>query len=491
MEGGGSASAGDAAAGQQQSPSSAVPIPSSSSSSSSVEALLSVPLGLILRELPTPASATAAGTVTGAANRRTRRRALLSRSEATTLLRVTQLSIEQDVLVQLAADVLANAHMCSTLRQRIEDSCRSLYGCNDSGNGNTNGGGEAVPPVRYPRHLLALLPILSIHADSIPDRTVRHVQAESQRILTELAQCATALRQCAEHNWTVSEHLLVDIGEAAMVGAVGAGAGAGGTVGSNVGRDKESLAEIEEAVCDRIEGLIGMAVDTGSSSSRSGGDHNASVGSPAGSRKRKRGAEDARGAIPQDVFDVSVDYTTGEFVSMTELCQRLFADLKGETVQGEEECAAGSENNTTAGGEAAAEEPAGASSSGVQRMDVDKPPHTDNDSSKESSQTTSTAPSDAKAGGNFASGTNQPGFNNNHKASESSSTIGTSIDKANCESSVAKDSSNDNESEDEDAKLAAIDNGEEDDLPRGASSSSSPSQSQVNAATALAVLAST
>lgn len=380
MEGEGSASVGDgamSAAGQQQSP----PRSSSSSSSSSVEALLSVPLGLILRELPTPASAAAAA---GVSTRRSRRRTLLSRSEATTLLRVTQLSIEQDVLVQLAADVLANAHMCSTLRRRIEESCRALYGDDDAG--------ETGPSVRYayPRHLLALLPILSIHADSIPDRTVRHVQAESQRILTELAQCAATLRQCAEHNWTVSEHLLVDVGEAAMEGAVGGGAGPGGTTGSNVGRDKESLAEIEEAVCDRIEGLIGMAVGTSSSSSSTGcSNHSAGVVSPAGGRKRKRGAEGAHEAIPPDVFDISVDYTTGDFVSMEELCQRLFADLKGEVVQEAEKNAAGGENNTTAGGEAAAatEEKAGASSShssaGVQAMDVDKPPQADNDSLRE------------------------------------------------------------------------------------------------------------
>lgn len=455
MEGEGYVSVGNdgamSAAGQQQSP----PRSSSSSSSSSVEALLSVPLGLILRELPTPALAAAAA---GVSTRRSRRRTLLSRSEATTLLRVTQLSIEQDVLVQLAADVLANAHMCSTLRRRIEESCRALYGDDDAG--------ETGPSVRYayPRHLLALLPILSIHADSIPDRTVRHVQAESQRILTELAQCAATLRQCAEHNWTVSEHLLVDVGEAAMEGAVGGGAAPGGTTGSNVGRDKESLAEIEEAVCDRIEGLIGMAVGTSSSSSTGSSNHSAGVVSPAGGRKRKRGAEGAHEAIPPDVFDISVDYTTGDFVSMEELCQRLFADLKGEVVQEAEKNAAGGENNTTAGGEAAAatEEKAGASSShssaGVQAMDVDKPPQADNDSLRESSQASSSAPSGANADGNFASGKNESGVNNNYKASDS------------------------------DAKLAAID---EDDLPRDASSSSSPSQSQVNAATALAVLAST
>lgn len=280
-----------------------------SSSSSSVEALLSVPLDLILRELPTP-PASASTTATGAPKRKTRRRTLLSRSEATTLLRVTQLSIEQDVLVGLAADVLANAHMCSTLRRRIEDSCRVLYGGTSHGGDNNNGSassssGETVPPVRYPRHLLALLPILSVHADSIPDRTVRHVQAESQRILTELAQCATTLRQCAEHNWTVSEHLLVDVG-----GAVGDGAG-GTTTGSNVGRDKESLAEIEEAVCDRIEGLVGMAMDMGSTSTRGDTDDDTNIKSPASSRKRKRGAEDASGAVAQDVFDVSVDCKTG------------------------------------------------------------------------------------------------------------------------------------------------------------------------------------
>ena len=453
----------------------------SSSSSSSVEALLSVPLDLILRELPTP-PASAATTATGAPRRKPRRRTLLSRSEATTLLRVTQLSIEQDVLVQLASDVLANAHMCSTLRRRIEDSCRVLYGgTSNGGDGNNNGNassssGEMVPPVRYPRHLLALLPILSVHADSIPDRTVRHVQAESQRILTELAQCATTLRQCAEHNWTVSEHLLVDVG-----GAVGDGA-AGTTTGSNVGRDKESLAEIEEAVCDRIEGLIGMAMDTGSTSKRGDSDDNSNIKSPAGSRKRKRGTEDASGAIPKDVFDVSVDCASGEFVSMAELCCRLFPDLRDEITQ-EAKVKAGSgagENTTTntAGGGETAKEP-GKSSSGVESMDVDKPPLADDG-------TTPSVAKELEANGDI-----------DNQASESSTA--SNIGGGKMESSGAKSQSNDDEDNDSDDKgsetkksaLSKTNTDEDEDLPRDASSSSSPSQSQVNAAAALAVLAST
>lgn len=458
----------------------------SSSSSSSVEALLSVPLDLILRELPTPHASAPAATATGAPRRKTRRRTLLSRSEATALLRVTQLSIEQDVLVGLAADVLANAHMCATLRRRIEDSCRVLHGGTSNGGDSSSGGSaseiaEIVPPVRYPRHLLALLPILSVHADSIPDRTVRHVQAESQRILTELAQCATTLRQCAEHNWTVSEHLLVDVG-----GAVGGGVG-GTTTGSNVGRDKESLAEIEEAVCDRIEGLIGMAVDTGSTSNRGDSDDDVNIKSPAGSRKRKRGAEDASGAIPQDVFDVSVDYTSGEFVSMAELCGRLFPDLRdGITQEAKVKVGGGTGENTTsssntAGVEETAKKQTGESSSGAEPMDVDN--------------------SSLADAGTTLSVTKEVGGNGDTCNQASGSFTASNIDAGKMESSGAKSKSNDDEDNDSDngseTKEKALhasetdDDDEDEDLPRDASSSSSPSQSQVNAAAALAVLAST
>ena len=453
-----------------------------SSSSSSVEALLSVPLDLILRELPTP-PASASTTATGAPKRKTRRRTLLSRSEATTLLRVTQLSIEQDVLVGLAADVLANAHMCSTLRRRIEDSCRVLYGGTSHGGDNNNGSassssGETVPPVRYPRHLLALLPILSVHADSIPDRTVRHVQAESQRILTELAQCATTLRQCAEHNWTVSEHLLVDVG-----GAVGDGAG-GTTTGSNVGRDKESLAEIEEAVCDRIEGLVGMAMDMGSTSTRGDTDDDTNIKSPASSRKRKRGAEDASGAVAQDVFDVSVDCKTGEFVSMAELCCRLFPDLSNEIfLEAKAKASSGNSENTatsTAGDGETAKKQTGESPSGVEPMDVDKPPLAD--------------------AGTTRSVANEPGTNGDVDNQASASSAANNIDRGKKESSGAKshqssdDEDNDSDGKGSETKKNALSNANNDgyeDLPRDASSSSSPSQSQVNAAAALAVLAST
>ena len=382
--------------------------------------------------------------------------------------------------MQLASDVLANAHMCSTLRQRIEDSCRVLYGgTSNGGDGNNNGNasgnsGEMVPPVRYPRHLLALLPILSVHADSIPDRTVRHVQAESQRILTELAQCATTLRQCAEHNWTVSEHLLVDVG-----GAVGDGA-AGTTTGSNVGRDKESLAEIEEAVCDRIEGLIGMAMDTGSTSKRGDSDGNSNIKSPAGSRKRKRGTEDASGAIPKDVFDVSVDCASGEFVSMAELCCRLFPDLRDEITQEAKVEAGGGAGENTTTNTAGGGEKTGESSSGVESMDVDKPPLADDGT------TPSVAKELVEANGDI-----------DNQASESSTA--SNIDGGKMESSGAKSQSNDDEDNDSDDKgsetkktaLSKTNNDEDEDLPRDASSSSSPSQSQVNAAAALAVLAST
>ena len=460
------------------------------SSSSSVEDLLSVPLDLILRELPTPHHASAATTATGAPRRKAKRRTLLSRSEATTLLRVTQLSIEQDVLVQLASDVLSNAHMCSTLRRRIEDSCRVLYGgdnnCGDNNSGSSaSNAGESVPPVRYPRHLLALLPVLSVHADSITDRTVRHVQAESQRILTELAQCATTLRQCAEHNWTVSEHLLVDVG-----GAMGDGAG-GTTAGSNVGRDKESLAEIEEAVCDRIEGLIAMAVETDSTSNSGDSTSNNNAKSPAGSRKRKRGAEDASGAIPQDVFDVSVDCASGEFVSMVELCCRLFPDLRDEIHQGTKESTSGSagENTTAAaaaaatagsGGAAAKKQAQEESSSDVESMDIDKPPPKDD--------------------GNKPSVTKELGGNGDAHEQASESSTAHNIDGGKTESLGAKSKGSDDEDNDDadngsETKKKALsktdDDEEEEDLPRDASSSSSPSQSQVNAAAALAVLAST
>ena len=461
-----------------------VPTTSSSASSSSVEALLSVPLDLILRELPTPPASAAATAATAAPRRRTRRRTLLSRSEAAALLRVTQLSIEQDALVRLAADVLANAHLCSTLRLRIEDSCRVLYGSrgDSSNNASANNRSEesAPPPVRYPRHLLALLPILSVHADAITDRTVRHVQAQSQRILTELAQCAATLRQCAEHNWTVSEHLLVDVGDAAMGGARGGGGADGTAAGSNVGRDKESLAEIEEAVCDRIEGLICMAVDTGSSSNNSGGSDNAAAGSPTSSRKRKRGAEDARGAIPQDVFDVSVDYTTGEFVSMAELCCRLFPYLRDGVAQEVEGNTGGRENISTAGGGGAADN-ADQSTLGVEPMDVDKHPNAGDSTNGVSSPVGSTAPS----------AINEPGLNKDaRKASESSSAN-------NIDSSGAESSGNDDDDYDADngremmKKTLPKMGNEKADLRRDASSSSSPSQSQMNAAAALAVLAST
>ena len=94
-------------------------VPSPSSSSSSVEALLSAPLSLIMRELATPPQQQQSLT-----NRPRRRRTLLTRSEANVLLRVSQLAMEHDVLVDLASTTLQNAQGCHNLRRRIEESCR-------------------------------------------------------------------------------------------------------------------------------------------------------------------------------------------------------------------------------------------------------------------------------------------------------------------------------------------------------------------------------
>ena len=183
------------------------------------------------------------------------------------------------------------------------------------------------------------------------------------------------------------------------------------------------------------------------------------------------------------MFDVSVDCASGEFVSMAELCCRLFPDLRDEiTQEAKVEAGGGAGENTTtntAGGGETAKEP-GKSSSGVESMDVDKPPLADDGT------TPSVAKELVEANGDI-----------DNQASESSTA--SNIGGGKMESSGAKSQSNDDEDNDSDDKgsetkksaLSKTNNDEDEDLPRDASSSSSPSQSQVNAAAALAVLAST
>ena len=316
---------------------------------------------------------------------------------------------------------------------------------------------------------------------------------ECNRVLVELTKCCGSLRQFADQNWTVSEHLYMD--------------GRGGVGG--VGRDKGSLAEIEEAICDRIDGLVGMAAVTGSGVASSNGNGPTSSTDAKGgvhdeemndanddddddkkiTKKRKRG-KDERGS-PQDVFDASVDFTTGQFVSMAELCRRLFTDL-GEQVEENEGSADTAEHSQDVG---------------VHEPSVDEAPAS-------SSEASSTKPTSADDGGSSEKGEGKDvemvprvdmkeargsasGDNDEREGEQPSGTMGTGPSAGiNDSASSGSTNSDENDRDDEEPndKLVEMDDDcKDDEEPRDSSaSSSSPERGQLtqSAAATLAVLAS-
>jgi hypothetical protein len=177
-------------------------------SDSSVEELLSVPLNVIFRQVPSSTTHSATQ----------RRKPLLTRAEAQCLVRTSQLAHEVDVLVEVSSEVLSRQRWCRIFAKSI----------------------EGIPLLR------SVLPVLAVHGQVIPKQTLANVEAELERVLYELEGCSSALRQYSEQNWTLFESLMDAFGDCEAPG-------------QELAKEKRSRAEIEEEVCNRIESLLGMA----------------------------------------------------------------------------------------------------------------------------------------------------------------------------------------------------------------------------------------
>jgi hypothetical protein len=182
----------------------------SRSNDSSVEELLSVPLNVIFREVPSSSTQSAT---------QQRRKPLLTRAEAQCLVKVSQLAHEVDVIVGVSSEVLSRQRWCRIFGKSI----------------------EGVPLLR------SVLPVLAVHGHVIPKKALANVQAELERVLYELEACASALRQYSEQNWTLSESLMDAFGDSCDEAP-----------GQELAKEKRCMAEIEEEVCTRIESLLGM-----------------------------------------------------------------------------------------------------------------------------------------------------------------------------------------------------------------------------------------
>jgi len=157
---------------------------------------------------------------------------IFSKGEVSTLLRVSMLSSELDALLSLAYDALDRSQKCKTYHKYIEEA-------------------NKYPATRTARGIMlrALLPILAVHSETA-EVALNHTTCETfgiSRVLNELESCATDLGKFAEQNHTMADQLdcYMEAGQ-----------------NNILSNEKRAIAEIEEAVVERIENLSVLAVVT-------------------------------------------------------------------------------------------------------------------------------------------------------------------------------------------------------------------------------------
>ena len=250
-------------------------------SSCSVEKLLAVPLEFIFRETRTAQNAAVNPTSRSSLSHsphhqnkspsNNQRNFLFSRSEISSLVRVSLLSSELDVLLGLVYKALDRSQKCQAYRQIIQ----TTHGNNSN---------ETV-------HFRALLPLIHVHAELTSEVVLNHASESFgiSRILNELDACAMELGKFAEQNWNMAEQF----DWAMMPGQ------------SNIlSSEKRAIAEIEEIIAERIQNLKGMTMGLETSDALGG----------VGKMNEK---------TKSDAFDQACNEDTS-FCYMESVCQRVF-----------------------------------------------------------------------------------------------------------------------------------------------------------------------
>ena len=284
----------------------------------SMEALLSIPLKYILRK-------TSKG--------RNQHQQLLSKTEATAFLQISNLAYELDILVQMATSALYKSHLAKQLSSRITPSPSSPYSY-------------------YHYYLQPIHVLLKIHGETIPHQILQHVQTNMERILlVEFPVLSQILHQSSEQNWSVSNAL--DLHQMDTVGddsdesddddetKHGSDNHSGGSKKkkkkrknnvNQLGREKGILAELEEEVCKRMNGLIEMANMNHQCVTGGSG-----VGADDSDNKMDMDV-DVDDTTDADIFDLMTapkykkeegdgcDDDDKQFMSMARLCRNLFSD---------------------------------------------------------------------------------------------------------------------------------------------------------------------
>lgn len=228
------------------------------------EALLSVPVEVIFREIMQ--------TQTTAGKRTNQRTFLFSKSEVATLLRVTMLASELTTTIVMVYDALDRTRKCKIYRSAIEAATLS----------STHNTSSNV-------YLRALLPIIDIHSET-SQIALNNITCETfgiHRILQELDDCANELSKFSETNFNMADQL-----DWTMTGQ-----------SSILSKEKRAIAEIEDAVVSRIAHLKEMAI----------GGENGAVDDKTNNDDMTDDATKSSSANHHDLF-----------IPMKDLCQRIF-----------------------------------------------------------------------------------------------------------------------------------------------------------------------
>ena len=228
------------------------------------EALLSVPVEVIFREIMQ--------TQTTAGKRTNQRTFLFSKSEVATLLRVTMLASELTTTIVMVYDALDRTRKGTIYRSAIEAATSSTTSHNSSN-----------------VYLRALLPIIDIHSET-SQIALNNITCETfgiHRIIQELDDCANELSKFSETNFNMADQL-----DWTMTGQ-----------SSILSKEKRAIAEIEDAVVSRIAHLKEMAI----------GDENGDVDYKTNNEDMTDDVTKSSSAIHHDLF-----------IPMKDLCQRIF-----------------------------------------------------------------------------------------------------------------------------------------------------------------------
>jgi hypothetical protein len=181
--------------------------------------MLEVPLEYIFREVP---SSVASFASQASPNVSSKRKPLLSRSEAQCLVQLNLLAHEIDTLTSISAQALQQKLFCSEFAASL----------NRVGN----------------PYLRPLLPILHTLEHKVSTESLNYVSTTMDRIVGDLQRANVQLRQSSEQNWTLYETLLDSAGD----------------MGRALAEEKRRLSDIQEELCHRIDHMLADSSKTDS-----------------------------------------------------------------------------------------------------------------------------------------------------------------------------------------------------------------------------------